>query len=130
VITTTTSTSTLLVLDSLGVVIAVELIGLIILNMLYTLVFFGQSSVQLSTLKHIIQGYQINILTNFTCVFVSTIVFIDLTLVVGIIGTSLFLVMTGFKSMTCFTTRLSHNQGSQKECLTKKILQRTFFEYS
>jgi hypothetical protein len=37
-----------------------------------------------------------------------------------------FMVMTGFKSKTCFTTWFIHNHGSQKERLTKKKPQRIF----
>jgi hypothetical protein len=52
--------------------------------MLCTLVFLGQSSVQWLALEHIIQGYWIRILTNFTnYVFVFAISFVDLIMVVG-----------------------------------------------
>jgi len=55
VISTTTLIGTLLILDGLGVVMTLELIGLI-LNMFCTSILLGHSPNHCSTIKQIIQG--------------------------------------------------------------------------
>ncbi len=86
--TTTSLIGTLLVLGGFGVVMALELIGLV-LNMFFTSMFLGHFPNLCSMLEQIIHGQQTCIFLDLTCwVFVPTIGSVDLTIANGI--TSIF----------------------------------------
>ncbi len=81
----------MLVSGNLNVVVALKLKGLV-LNTFCTSIFLGHYPNLCSTLKQIIQGQWIGIFLDLTnWVLVHAISFIDLTIMVGIIGTYFFL---------------------------------------